>query len=150
MTIKICKFKISLDKLLDEVSHQFVETKHYAIFFPKNTHTLYNKLVIGQCDIRKTSGLPSRHAEHAALVKLVKMRNRPEIVNLLVIRFSKSGILGSSRPCYNCIKRLEAYASRYNIKIANIYYSTNDGTIESENLKFMKDSYKTYIANGFK
>lgn len=134
--------------LLQYIPHQYKETKHYAIFLPQKARSIREKIVIGECDPHNHAGLPSIHAEHAALIKLLKLKNRPRYMDLLVLRFSKGGKLGASRPCLNCLNKLEYISLKHNIKICSVYYSTNDGKIDCEYLKDMRESPKTYISGG--
>ena len=62
---------------------------------------------------------PGVHAEHNALMKLKPSQNkkRLEPVNLLVVRFSKTNKLQSSKPCNNCIKIMESIPERKGYKI---------------------------------
>ena len=109
------------------------------------------KVVIGRSKIIKNhDGRPSMHAEHDAMVKFLKINksHRPSKIDILVVRMTKCGVLGNSRPCKNCIKRLIAHSMKYNIQIKRIYYSTEDGTIEYENFQNMLNSEKTYVSTG--
>ena len=140
-----------ITELIKSVPHQYIETKHYAIFLPHKDKTLQNIIVIGECDVSRTYfGSPSIHAEHDALMKLLKYKNRPNVLDLIVVRYSKTGKLGASRPCYNCIKKLEYCVKKYNINIHSIYYSTQEGYIIKEQLKNMLESETTYISGGFR
>jgi cytidine deaminase len=136
--------------LLELVCHQFKETKHYAIFFPRKTKSIHNRVVMGECNTPGVAGLPSVHAEHAAIMKLLKYKNRPQNLDLLVIRFSKRGKLGASRPCYHCLKRLENIVEKHNVNICSIFYSTENGDIDEESLQNMRFSHKTYKSAGFR
>jgi cytidine deaminase len=138
------------EHLLDLVSHPFKETKHYAIFLPRKAKSIRSRIVIGECNPTTHMGLPSIHAEHAALIKLIKFKNRPQNLDLLVVRFSKGGKLGESRPCLNCLKKLEYTAEKHGINICSVHYSTCKGLIESETLRDMRLSSKTYISGGFR
>jgi cytidine deaminase len=78
----------------------------------------------------------SIHAEVAASKKFILeckyKKYKIRSVDILVIRISKNGNLGSSRPCSNCIKYM--YEMGF---IRNVYYSTSDGAILMENLHNM-------------
>lgn len=84
------------------------------------------------------------HAEQNALKKLTTRQIKMKNISLLVIRLSKSGVLGESRPCMHCIKAME----RSKIKIKWVYYSTKGGIIVREKLSNMLESEKTYISSG--
>lgn len=104
------------------------------------------KLVTGiNCDT-KYAGLPTKHAEVDAINKLKNKKNIPRIMDILVIRLSKSGELGESRPCYHCICALE----RSHLNIRSVYYSTRDGKIMKEKLTHMKHNSLTCISSGMR
>ena len=95
---------------------------------------------------------PGIHAEHNALLKLKPSQNkkRLESVNLLVVRFSKTNKLQSSKPCSNCIQILYTMPERKGYKIQNIYYSNSDGNIVKTNLSDLKNDephYSRYYRN---
>jgi hypothetical protein len=90
--------------------------------------------------------MPSKHSEIDAMNKIRMRRKNPRSVSMFVIRLSKLGTLGESRPCYHCLDRM--IKSRLNIKY--IYYSTSTGLILRENLCDMLHSNKTYISCGIK
>jgi len=89
---------------------------------------------------------PGIHAEHNALLKLkpTKNKKRLEPVNLLVVRFSKTNKLQSSKPCSNCIQILESMPERKGYKIQNIYYSNSDGNIVKTNLTSLQNDEQHY------
>jgi cytidine deaminase len=78
----------------------------------------------------------STHAECDAIIKLKPRRNKNlKKINILVIRTSKSGKLGSSQPCYHCAKQMNDIGN-LGYKINNIYYSNNDESMTK--IKFNK------------
>lgn len=92
----------------------------------------------------KFMNMPSRHAEADVLNKIKHKKNLPRCVDIFVIRLSKSGTLGESRPCYHCLEMMEK--SGLNIKY--IYYSNYEGQIIREKFNFMKNNPSTYISSG--
>ena len=110
------------------------------------------KLAMGSnCSIESGS-LPSIHAEHNAVVKFMRVNklrrflSSRDKVDIVVLRLSRTGIMGYSRPCKNCITRL----MHYNIVINNIYYSDADGSIIVEKFSTMYDSPLTKFSAGDK
>jgi cytidine deaminase len=89
---------------------------------------------------------PGVHAEHNALLKLKSSQNKKRLdpVNLLVVRFSKTNKLQSSKPCNNCIKIMESIPEKKGYKIQNIYYSNSDGNIVKTNLVNLKNDEQHY------
>ncbi len=87
---------------------------------------------------------PSTHAEIDAVNKVITWKNRPKKMDLLVIRVSATGILGESRPCYHCLKKMMLSG----VNIIDVYYSTSDGTIIHEKFKDMLKSDIVHISFG--
>lgn len=78
----------------------------------------------------KTNGA-SVHAEHDAITRLpVRKSRKLKRINILVIKTSKTGKLGNSKPCYNCIMHMLNLAPKYGYKINYVYYSNDNGDIE--------------------
>lgn len=72
----------------------------------------------------------SIHAEHDAINKLPIRKNKKiEKVNLMVIRSSKTGVLGMSKPCEHCINTMRIKALDKGYYISKIYYSDIKGNI---------------------
>jgi len=76
-----------------------------------------------------------------------KTKKRIIVVDLLVIRVSKTGKLGNSRPCKHCLLHL---SQNKDVKVRNVYYSTRDTTIVREKFNTMLESDKTYVSSGFR
>ena len=76
------------------------------------------------------------HAEEHAIKKLPYMHARKKRpgVDILVIRTTKNGNLGISRPCLRCtlLLYIEVPSKGYDLK--NVYYSTADGSIVKTNI----------------
>ena len=73
----------------------------------------------------------SIHAEMDAFERLPNSRRMRE-VDLLVIRTSRQGYLGNSRPCRHCLQRLETWAPRRGYRIRLVFFTTSGGVIASE------------------
>lgn len=139
-----------LNLIVNHLSHNPTQTKHYAIFFPYKNTDPKARIVTGINIPKSSYGLVSQHAEHNALIKLYKKKHIPRCLDLLVIRLSKSGIVGESRPCLHCIRRLQKMVDRNGVRISNVYYSTKYGDIERENLSDMENKDSTYVSSGYK
>ena len=127
--------------------HTYTESCHYALFIPHKTNgTNFTKLAFGVNSSKKNCVSVTTHAEMDALSQINKIKNRPKKVDLLVIRYSKSGKLGESRPCYHCLRRL----TNTSIEIKKIYYSTYGGLIECEDFNEMLLNSKTCMSSGFR
>ena len=89
----------------------------------------------------------SIHAEAVAVNKFIRMNRHCGVVksgkkvDMLVIRLSRLGILGNTRPCRNYIKKCT-------ILINNVYYSDANGSIQKEKFALMYDSHLTEFSAG--
>ncbi|ARF08633.1 hypothetical protein Catovirus_1_683 [Catovirus CTV1] len=124
--------------------------QHFAIFFRKGMADK-DTLVIGENKhSAKDEGkmfLSSIHAEIDALYKLKSKKNsKNNKYELMVVRISKTGKLGESRPCYHCLEKLE----NSGIKIHNVYYSTKNNIILKEKFNTMKYSDKTIYCSAYR
>ncbi|ATZ80895.1 hypothetical protein BMW23_0849 [Bodo saltans virus] len=102
------------------------------------------KVVLGKSNSNKQYNTPSTHAEIDAYKKLPKYYASREM-NIIVVRFSKSGDLCKSRPCLHCLQTL----SNSGIRIKYVYYS-NDGDIRKEKFDTMLESELTSISSGMR
>jgi tRNA(Arg) A34 adenosine deaminase TadA len=123
-------------------------THHYAIIIRSQKTLRWNEKIAVSTNANVRRGImPSIHAKADIIKKVGKKRNIPKCVDIIVIRFSKCGVIGESRPCYHCILAM----SRCRLNIKNIYYSTSDGTIVKESLSEMiKNIDHACISTGMK
>lgn len=84
---------------------------------------------------------PGIHAEEDAINKLppLKIKKNLEVVDLLVIRLSKTNKIQSSKPCTNCIRKMRTVPSQKGYKIRNVYYSNGEGGITRTNLTTLEN-----------
>ena len=108
------------------------------------------KLALGENYCTLKSSLPSVHADDDGLTKLNKINkyrrfiSSTDWIDIVVLRISKTGVLGNSRPCRDCLLRM----SKCSFNIHTVYYSTSQGTIESEKFQYMMNSTKTKFSSG--
>ena len=120
---------------------------HVCAFFDRKGRTT----IMGENMMLNRNTYPlSVHAEVNVMNKL-KM-TPPHIVNIertvfdmLVVRISRIGKLGSSRPCYHCLRHL---AANNNVRIRYVYYSNHDGTVSREKFEDMVQSKERHISSG--
>jgi hypothetical protein len=74
---------------------------------------------------------PTIHAEQDAINRLPILPKKKTLanINILVIRISKSGKLGTSKPCEKCIYAMKMLPERRGYRIKNVYYSNVEGNI---------------------
>lgn len=105
--------------------------KHSACIFSKNSVLSYGQNYL----LPKNSTYNSIHAEQDAIMKLeTNTKKHLKNVSMLVVRASKTGKLGMSKPCTHCIRAMNELAREKGYYISSVYYSTNDGTIVKEKL----------------
>jgi deoxycytidylate deaminase len=108
------------------------------------------KVAIGTSSVIQNGPLPSIHAEHNAINKLTRLNRFRRFIkthmkfDIVVIRLSRSGVIGYSRPCKNCLTRL----MNANIPINNIYYTGADGSIIVEKFSEMYNSNTAEFSKG--
>jgi hypothetical protein len=109
-----------------------LETQHYAYAISPNKHIICNGInMIIDNNI-------SKHAEYDLINKLNRIPNvKTNRIDILVIKLSKNGYLGSSKPCMHCLNIM--YKSKY--KIRYIYYSNNNREIVREKFTQMDTNH---------
>lgn len=98
--------------------------------------------------------LPSErtvHAEQNALQKLPDRRDRGvRKVNLVVIKTSRTGLLGLSKPCLHCLMYLEKYAPMRGYKIEWVYYSDAAGMMIRLKFRHLVQSPDQHVSSYFR
>lgn len=72
------------------------------------------------------------HAEINVFEHFPKKNIKGMVLDILVIRINKNHILKNSRPCNQCIEKLQK------IGIRKVYYSDDNGNIISEHVQYME------------
>jgi hypothetical protein len=105
--------------------------RHAAFLFPE-TKPSSHYIACGYNIYPEFSDICSIHAEECAINKLkpISGRKRLKTLNICVLRVCNSGKLGSSRPCYHCIRMMSTKAPRLGYRINWVYFSTSDGRID--------------------
>lgn len=117
---------------------------HYAVIMPSyKTVNWADRISFGISRNDTHKFMCSTHAEVDAISKIRKWRNLPKVVDLYVIRLSRSGLIGESKPCIHCMYMLR----RTRVNIKNIYCSNEHGEI----IKLKFDSYEaSHICSGMR
>lgn len=81
------------------------------------------------------------HAEENAIRRLQVLPRRRHLkrVDMLVIRVSKTGIIGCSKPCEHCLQEISMKLPDKGYYIGKIYYSDKEGDISVDSLVNMWD-----------
>jgi cytidine deaminase len=97
----------------------------------------------------------SIHAEHDAISKLptlseYRFKRHKKRIDLLVIRASKTGCLGMSRPCYHCLLLMTALPPKKGYQIHRIYYSDETGNIVEATLESLLREQTQHISKYYR
>ncbi len=124
--------------------------KYNTTFSPSNKINILSYGMNKYTDIDGT--MPSIHAEIDAILRLPSLYKKKKLIkiNLLVIRFLKSGKLASSKPCFNCITNMINIPPKKGYKIEDIYYSENNETIIKTNINKLLNEDKPYITSYYR
>lgn len=118
---------------------------HYCCFVThKRSNAIGEKISIGKNNLTPQHCTPTLHAEIDAYHKLPAYYKSLDL-DIIVVRFTSSGKLCQSRPCYHCIKKL----TEFGLSIKNVYYSKNE-CIHKEKFSDMMNSSLTKISSGMR
>lgn len=94
------------------------------------------------------------HAEHDAILKLPTLSRRnkrhKKQIDLVVVRASKTGCLGNSRPCYHCLLLLSSLPPKKGYQINRIYYSNENGDIIDASLEALLFAESPHISKYYR
>jgi cytidine deaminase len=96
-----------------------------------------NILSYGENHYKPNSVYRSVHAEDHAIQKLPtrpSKQKRYQKVDILVIRVSKTGQLGNSKPCHSCLMLLSKQLPERGYTLSRVYYSDDQGKIQVSKL----------------
>ena len=122
-----------------------------AIFYVKK-----GKIAIGENSdrCRFNNSKIKMHAEIDALKHLTYLIKSGKIkkstnskMDMVVLRVSKSGKLGESAPCFHCTDEIRKNSL---VRINNLYFSNNDGTISCMKFNTWIESGTNHISKGWK
>lgn len=92
-----------------------------------------NQLSYGENMYRNQYEKGTIHAEANALMKLPHLprKSRLKRVDLLVVRTSREGAMGCSKPCVHCINLMKNKLPEKGYTLHRVYYSDKGGDIVS-------------------
>lgn len=90
----------------------------------------------------------SVHAETNALKKLMPLPRQKKLkkLDLLVIRVSKTGQLGNSKPCIHCILTLAKNLPEKGYSLRKVYYTNEYGNIVSSQFNDLLNETNPHIS----
>lgn len=94
----------------------------------------------------------SVHAEDHAIRKLPPLprKKRSVKIDLLVVRVSKSGVVGNSKPCLHCIELLATALPKRGYVLSKVYFSNDKGDIEMCKFSELVHSENKHISRFYK
>lgn len=94
----------------------------------------------------------SIHAEHHAILNLQPLPKKHHLkkIDLVVIRTSKTGLLGMSKPCINCVFKMYTMPKEKGYRICNVIYSDNNGNFISTSLDKLLNDTEKYMSSFYR
>lgn len=91
----------------------------------------FNVLSYGENMYKNVYEQGTSHAEENAIRKLQPLprKSRLKKVDMLVIRTNREGLLGSSKPCANCVRLMANKLPEKGYTLNRVYYSETGGGI---------------------
>jgi cytidine deaminase len=92
------------------------------------------------------------HAEVDAINKLKPRTktNNIKSVNIYIIKTSKTGKLGNSKPCFNCMLNMVELPPKKGYKIEWVYFSTKNGTIDKYKLSQLFEMGNYHVSSFYR
>lgn len=69
------------------------------------------------------------HAEHDAIINLpcLPRKHHTKKVDIVIVKTSKTGCLGNSKPCLHCLAMMQMLAPKKGYRIDRVFYSNEFG-----------------------
>lgn len=92
------------------------------------------------------------HAEDSAIRKLPSLPQKKHMkkVDMMVIKVSKSGCVGSSKPCIHCLLQLKQKLPAKGYRLHNIYYTDMEGNIWQSTVSRLLRDEEVHISKYYK
>jgi hypothetical protein len=140
---------INLDLLIEYRESQILNCRgmynHVAMIFEKNNYD--RPLCYGTNYLVDIYDNRSIHAEHDALLRLKKnYSGKLKKINLLVIRYTNTYKLSTSKPCIFCLDKMKELSLQKGYMIHKVYYS-GFRNIMNEKFTTLYEQDKKHIPN---
>jgi cytidine deaminase len=112
----------------------------------------FNLLSYGENMYKDSYERGTIHAEHNAVQKLPTLprKSRLKKIDLLVIRTSRVGTLGNSKPCVHCLTILKTKLPEKGYSLQKVYYSEAGGNIVSTSFVKLLESEEGHCSRFYK
>jgi hypothetical protein len=96
--------------------------------------------------------VPSVHAEHDAMMKLKPLprKNNKRKCSIFVTRLSKTGKMGTSKPCWMCISNMCYIPEQRGYRIHHVYYTDQYENIVHTTLNRLLQESEKYYTSGYR
>lgn len=155
-------FTSDIDDLVREMAKKRIEynrtpkcgNKHFqhaAVIFRGNIKRGCGIMTFGMNLRKEQPYVRTIHAEADALYRLPLRNNKKlQSIHLCVIKTTKTGKLGNSKPCFHCISTLIAEAPKKGYRIEWIFYSKETGEMEKCKLSKFLETHGIFLSSYYK
>jgi cytidine deaminase len=144
--LQLCDAKIELYKDIQNVCPDISGHRHIAFIIDNS-----NIMQYGYNNIRGLTYNIPVHAEIDAINKLKKFHKNQKIkIDILVLRVKRNGEYGMSKPCQNCIGKMDKIAMVRGYVLNKIYYSLDNGNFECNSITDLKKDTRVYETRFFR
>lgn len=125
---------------------QTAEHNHFSVFVLKTAILTVSHNCHTGC-----SYSPSVHSEIHGIGKLARLNRykrmiqKNDVLDVYNVRMNKSGKIGNSRPCKNCILTMSKNGQ---FKFGKVYYTNTEGEFTCEKFSSMLDNPDTTVSSG--
>ena len=130
------KFRQSLDEVINEIVNKKViegidGIKHIAIIIPmyKLNQINKNNIIVAE-NYSLGKGKVSVHAEDSAIRKLRSEPTKRKKIIMIVLRVSKTGVFGMSKPCSHCLWKIQNLIPKKGYILSKLLFSTRENNLE--------------------
>jgi len=124
------------------------------LVFGMGYHVLETPMIFGENSTREARNgcCYGIHAEMDAIRKLppLQLKRKKKLINLIVVRVDRNGMLKNSAPCSMCIKHMEKLNNSTSYKIQNVCYSNEKGNIVIAKFNTLKYSSENHVSMRFR
>ena len=102
----------------------------------------------GENRYKANESLGTIHAEDCAIRNLQPLPKNKKYnrINIIIIRTSKTGVLGNSKPCLHCIMRLYKNLPEKGYILNKVYYTDSNGNIQQVRLADLMDDKDKHVS----
>ena len=94
----------------------------------------------------------SVHAEHNAIMNLQPLpkKHHYKKVDMIVIRTTKTGVLGMSKPCFHCVLKMMQLPQEKGYRICRVIFTNSNGSFEQTTLEKLLTESEPHLSSFFR